>query len=110
VSLRRNARAGSRPITVDGVAYRWSVVRKVTEVHGVGVSPLTFVVQLADGTGAKLVVALPDATPASWVVVPERVPGSVRPRTVAAAVRRAIEQGWQPARPGPQFVLAHPPR
>jgi hypothetical protein len=102
------ARKGTRHITVDEVGYRWKVLNKTTELPGIGWSPLTFVVEHADTPGARLVVSLPDANPASWVDFPERWPGSVHPRTVAHAIRRALAQGWEPSRRGPQFLLTHP--
>jgi hypothetical protein len=102
------ARKGTRRITVDDVAYRWTVLNKTTELDGIGWSPLTFVVEHADTPGAALVVSLPDADPASWAGFPERLPGSVHPRTVAAAIRRALAQGWQPSRRGPRFLLTQP--
>ncbi|MEV0728131.1 hypothetical protein [Polymorphospora sp. NPDC050346] len=93
---------GSRRITVDGVAFRWSVRRRPTYSQGSGWSPLTFVVEQAEQPGALLVAALPCAHPGNWFGLPSQ---PVLPGTVAAGVRQALTAGWQPSRPGPAFKL-----
>ncbi|MFI6918646.1 hypothetical protein ACIBIZ_01735 [Nonomuraea spiralis] len=95
-------RKGSRPITIDGVVFRWRVGHRPSRRGGDGPSPLTFVVERAEDPGCVLVVSLPCARPDNqW--------GSrtiaVRPLLVAACVRRALESGWRPSRPGPLFTL-----
>lgn len=97
------ARKGSRRIAVDGLEFRWLVRRKPTYCQARGWSPLTFIAELADKSGARLVVALPYAHPRNWLNLPS---ASVRPATVAAAIRQALSAGWQPHRPGPAFTLA----
>jgi hypothetical protein len=96
-------RKGSRRIAVDGLVFRWLVRRRPTYCQALGWSPLSFVVELADESGARLVVALPYAHPGNWLGLPS---ASVRPATVAAALRHALSAGWQPHRPGAAFTLA----
>ncbi|WP_119728837.1 hypothetical protein [Thermomonospora amylolytica] len=97
------ARKGTRRIVVDGVEFRWKVRHKPTYDQGIGSDPLTFVAELAEYSGALLVVSLPYPHPGNWLELPS-VP--VLPRTVATAIRLAMERGWQPSRPGPAFELS----
>ncbi|MEN3536390.1 hypothetical protein AAH991_14845 [Microbispora sp. ZYX-F-249] len=92
---------GSRPITVDGVAYRWRIRRKPTYSQGNGWSPMTFAVQPAEGPGRALLVSLPFFRPDAWLGARTT---AVRPALVAAAVRLALRRGWDPRRPGPAFA------
>ncbi|MEV1286249.1 hypothetical protein [Micromonospora sp. NPDC049679] len=91
-------RKGSRPITVDGVDYRWMVRRRPT-VHP---APLSFVVERADEPGALLVVSLPWAHPRPGQGLPAEV---VRPGIVASAITTALGRGWRPAQPGPPLTM-----
>jgi hypothetical protein len=97
------ASKGSRRIIVAGLAFRWLVRRRPTYCQANGWTPLTFVAELLDESGALLVVALPHAHPGNWLGLPS---ASVRPATVAAGIRQALAAGWQPRRPGPAFTLA----
>src|SRR5689334_4595937 len=97
------ARRGSRRIAVDGLVFRWLVRRRPTYCPPLGWSPLTLVAELADESGARLVVALPYAHPGNWLGLPS---ASVRPATVVEAIRQGLSAGWQPRRPGPAFTLA----
>jgi hypothetical protein len=96
-------RKGSRRIAVDGLIFRWLVRRRPTYSQTLGWSPLTFVAELADEPGARLVVALPYAHPGNWLGLPS---APIRPATAAAALRQALTAGWQPHRPGAAFTLA----
>ncbi|MEU1878564.1 hypothetical protein ABZ470_14730 [Streptosporangium sp. NPDC020072] len=95
-------RKGSRLIGVDGTAFRWRIRHKPTYHQGNGWSPLTVTVERAAEPGCVLVVSLPCARPDNWLG--ERTI-AVRPALVAGCVRRAIEQGWNPGRPGSAFTL-----
>ena len=64
---------------------------------------ITFVAELADTSGTRLVVALPYAHPWNWLGLPS---APVRPAIVAAGIRQALSAGWQPRRPGPAFTMA----
>ena len=97
------ASKGSRRIVVDGLEFRWLVRRRPTYCQALGWSPLTFVSELLDGSGALLVVALPYAHPGNWLSLTS---APVRPATVAAGIRQALAAGWQPSRPGSAFALA----
>ncbi|MEV0202694.1 hypothetical protein [Nonomuraea sp. NPDC050691] len=93
---------GSRPITVDGIAFRWRVSHRPTYSADKSWSPLTFAVERAEGPGSVLVVSLPCARPDNWSG--ERTI-AIRPVLVAGCIRRALEQGWKSGRPGPTFTL-----
>ncbi|MEU6430197.1 hypothetical protein ABZ860_30265 [Microbispora sp. NPDC046973] len=95
-------RKGSRPITVDGVVYRWRIRRKPTYHQGNGWSPLTFAVQPAEEPWRVLLVSLPFLRPDAWLG--ERTM-SVRPALVAAVIRLALRRGWDPHQAGPAFDL-----
>lgn len=94
-------RKGSRPITVDGVVYRWRVRRRPGPAAGPA-APLSFAVEQVDAHGAVLLVTMP-AAPAG-TPVPGPTP-SVLPSTVAAAIRVARTGGWRPERGGPAVQL-----
>lgn len=96
------ARKRSRLITVDGVTYRWKVRHRPTYHQGNGWSPLTFALEHAQSPGSVLVVSLPAAHPGNWMLLPGM---AIRPVTVAASVRIAIGEGWDPARKGHPFLL-----
>lgn len=96
------ARKGSRRIIVGDVEFRWKVRGRPTYCQAMGWSPLCFAVQQADGQGARLLVSVPCAHPSNDLGFPA---GAVLPRTVATAIKAAMEQGWQPLRPGPEFRL-----
>ena len=96
------AKRGSRRIVVDGLVFRWLVRRRPTYCQALGWSPLTFVVELLDGSGALLVVALAGAHPANWLGLPS---SGVSPATVAAGIQQALAAGWQPGLPGAAFAL-----
>ncbi len=92
------AKKGSRRITVDGTEYRWKVRGRPTYCQGSVWSPLVFAVEHGERPGARLVVSLPCAHPSNWMLAPA---GVVLPRTVASAIRSAVQAGWTPALPGP---------
>ncbi|MGW2152287.1 hypothetical protein [Nonomuraea sp. NPDC001699] len=92
---------GSRLITVDGTAFRWRVSHRPAS-RGDSPSPLTFVVERDENPGRVLRVSLPCARPDNWEGARTI---AIRPPLVAGCVRRALGQGWLPARPGPAFTL-----
>lgn len=96
------ARKGSRRIIVGGVEFRWKVRGRPTYPQLEGESRLFFAVQQVGRSGARLVVTLPCAHPSNAVGLPA---GVVLPRTVAAAITRAMAEGWRPFEPGPEFML-----
>ncbi|GII90982.1 hypothetical protein [Sinosporangium siamense] len=93
---------GSRPITVDGAAYRWRVRRKATYCQGNGWGPMTFAVEAAGRPGRVLLVVLPWSRPDAWLGGRTM---AVRPALVAAVIRTALERGWEPRRAGRAFTL-----
>jgi hypothetical protein len=93
---------GARAITVEGSRYRWRVRPRPTYSQGLGWSPLSFAVELADDPGTTLLVRLPVAHPGNWLNLPTR---AVQPSLVAASIRAAVAAGWIPAQHGPAFLL-----
>lgn len=94
---------GSRLITVDGTVYRWRLRRRPTYTQQFFDTPLTFAVELADGDGSVLVVAVPEVSnPASLFGVSCLI---VLPALVAVVIQTALNRGWQPAVPGVPFQL-----
>jgi hypothetical protein len=97
------SRKGTRQITVDGVRYRWHLRGRPTYDQGLAWSPLTFVVELAEASGAVLMVEMDGAHPSNWISAPS---ANVTPVVVERAIRSALGQGWTPARPGPLHRLS----
>jgi hypothetical protein len=95
---------GSRRITVDGTEYRWRIRHKPSYCQGLCWTPLRFAVEIAEAEfpGTTLVVTTGQPHPSNWMGI-EAVP--VRPAQVAAGIREARAQGWDPTRPGVPFVL-----
>jgi hypothetical protein len=93
---------GSRRLVVDAVAYRWRIRRRATNSQAdYGTGTLNIAVQLAEQPGALLLLFTDRPHPADWgtkQVVP------ICPSDVAAWVREAIQAGWVPSQPGPQFI------
>jgi hypothetical protein len=75
----------SRPIVVDGVAYRWHF-REDFEWNDI-------VVRAVGPTGQRLVIRVPwsNSEPPHLNFMP-----SVTPKWVANAIRHCLEEGWQP--------------
>ena len=97
------ASKGSRRIVVDALVFRWLVRRRPTYCQANGWTPLTFVAELHDESGAPLMVALPYAHPGNWLGLPS---APVRPATVAASIHKALAAGWRPHRLRPAFTPA----
>ncbi|CAM5663298.1 hypothetical protein [Streptomyces chartreusis] len=95
-------RKGARRIVVDGTAYRWRLRGRPTYSQGLTWSPCTFAVEYEDSPGTTLVVTTGQPHPSNWIGG-EAVP--VLPSGVAAAIRRALRQGWTPTAPGSAFHL-----
>lgn len=95
---------GSRRITVDGSTYRWRVRRKPSYRQGLRWTPMTYAVEAADEyrPGAALVVTTSRPHPGNWVAAEAR---PLLPAHVAADIREARRQGWDPARQGRPFPL-----
>ncbi|MFB8024874.1 MULTISPECIES: hypothetical protein [unclassified Streptomyces] len=95
---------GSRRITVDGIEYRWRIRRKPSYMQGLCWTPMTYAVEAASGSqpGTTLIVTSGQAHPSNWVGV-ETEP--IRPAHVAASIREARDQGWDPTRVGSPFQL-----
>ncbi|MGW7486697.1 hypothetical protein [Streptomyces sp. NPDC054786] len=93
---------GSRPITVDGVDYRWSVRRKPTYLQGICQAPLSVAVVLGHTPGSVAVLRMPHAHPGNWMGAPAT---AVRPAAVAHGIRSALRQGWKPDAPGRPFLV-----
>jgi hypothetical protein len=94
-------KTGSRQIIVDGMAYRWRIRRKPTYCQACFAGCLTVAIQLAENPGRTL-LALGAARPDNLIGNPSVI---VTPQTVAATIRAALAEGWEPATQGPQFVI-----
>lgn len=66
------ARKKSRRITIGGTELRWKVRSRPTYCQAMGWTPLSFTVQHASGSGARLEVSLPCAHPQQRTVHPPR--------------------------------------
>ncbi|MEU1384358.1 MULTISPECIES: hypothetical protein [unclassified Nonomuraea] len=93
---------GSRLNTVDGVTYRWRIRRKPTYCQANSWGPLTFAVEPTDGPRRVLLVLLPCSRPDARLG--ERAM-AVRPALVSAAIRKALDHGWDPHQTGNAFTL-----
>ncbi|HEX4793554.1 MAG TPA: hypothetical protein VH370_07180 [Humisphaera sp.] len=95
-------KVGSRPIVVDGVAYRWRIRHRATNLQSdYGVGTLHVAVQLAADPGSVLQLRTDRPHPADWNREREIVP--VLPSDVEIWIRQAISLGWSPAKNGPTF-------
>lgn len=97
-------RKGSRAITVDGARYRWRLRRRPTarQRHG---APLVVAIARADVRGTLLLVHTGALHPGNDT---RRYGASVQPRHVAAWIRQALREGWQPSQPGKPLDLRYP--
>ncbi len=95
---------GTRRITVDGIEYRWRVRRKPSYLQGLCWAPMIYAVEVAHGnqSGTVLIVASSQAHPSNWVGAEAE---AIRPAHVAASIREARAQGWDPTRAGSPFRL-----
>ena len=90
----------ARSIVVGGRRYRWMVsdmdTRSFPAWEVEHIHYLTVVIQLATGTGQKLV--------RRWKVhYPRRPEEQVLPSAVRGMIEIALTAGWTPDRPGPPF-------
>lgn len=81
------AAKGSRPINVDGEAYRWAL----SPDSGYNV----IVMQAAAGNGAKLLVYV-SYTNIRYVSADADGMVAVTPALVTSIIRQALQHGWQP--------------
>jgi hypothetical protein len=99
------ARKNSRQIVVDGAVFRWTVSRRPSYGQGLGESPLSFAVELADDPAGRLLVSLPVARPDNWLDLPS---GVVTPALVARCITAARDAGWDPRQRGPALRVHLP--
>ena len=89
------AAKGSRPITVDGTAYRWAV----SPDSGYN----AIVVQAANGNGAKLRVYV-SYTNIRYASANADGQLAVTPALVTSIIRQARQSGWQPDENGSDCI------
>lgn len=94
---------GARRIVVDGVEYSWRLRRRPTPDQRSGRTPLLLAVAARGVDGPAMLVRLHRPHPGNEVGLAS---AAVTPREVAELVREGLRAGWQPARPGAQFLLA----
>ena len=85
------AAKGSRPISIDGEAYRWAV----SPDSGYNV----IVVQAADGDGAKLLVYVSYSN-VRYASAGDEGQLPVTPALVTSIIRQGRQNGWQPDKNG----------
>ncbi|MDR0213146.1 MAG: hypothetical protein LBJ15_03975 [Comamonas sp.] len=106
---------GSRNLVVDGMAYRWTVRHRPTYCQEMGWSPLSFAVEAAND-GSCILHVVTQARRADSVAslyghdrsASADASMAVTPALVAHSIRLALQQGWQPHRPGSAFELSLP--
>lgn len=99
---------GARFITVDGERYRWRVRSTGTYAQGNAWNPLTASIELADEPGRVLVASFNAPRPDNWIGIAGHV---ALPSEIAAAIRCAIAQGYDPrSAGGPHLLAAQPTR
>ena len=96
---------GSRKISVDGHAYRWSIRKKPTYSQSISVGfDFTAAVELYDSPGATLVISFPYTRPDSWILPSNE---SITPSDIEKAIVMALNNGWTPAKAGRTFHLEY---
>jgi hypothetical protein len=78
---------GTRSIVVDGVTYRWRVADKDSSSPG-------FIATRSDNPRCPLLWTRYDGDP-----------DPITPSLVAAGIRAALREGWQPSTPAPPFRM-----
>lgn len=91
---------GSRLIVVDGITYRWRVRGRPTYDQAMCWRPLTYAVEHAENPGTTLVITTSRPHPSNWLDAPT---SPVLPAEAADTVRTALNNGWDPCKPGPPF-------
>lgn len=99
MSLRRK---GSRPITVAGDLYRWSVRDRPTYAQAVGQSHISVAVECVNAPQAILHIVLPTLRKDNWLLLPGYI---VKPNDLARWIPKALATGWKPGDPGSAFEL-----
>jgi hypothetical protein len=98
---------GSRPITIDGVHYRWRIRNRWPRnpQRAYGYETVTVAVERTDGPGRVLLMHTthphPEGTPPPFIDHP--LP--VGPRIVASGIRQALAGGWALETRGGPFVF-----
>jgi hypothetical protein len=99
-------KTNSRPIEVDALPLRYTV--SVSKAGEAGLHSLNLTVQIGTGRG-RILKAQGLFTRDVWLDFPEvdasdRYP-ILKPADIAAVVRLARAEGWNPQEPGPPFIL-----
>jgi hypothetical protein len=94
-------KSGSRLLVVDGIAYRWRIRKRATNLQAdYGSGTLHVAVQLAEKPGSVLVLYTDHLHPKG-----HNTEYPIRPSDVAAWIRQAVQADWKAECPGPQFEL-----
>jgi hypothetical protein len=95
---------GSRTITVEGVRYRWRIRSQPTYDEGAFASNFSIAVERAEQPSrCVLLLAADFPRPDNWLGHPAK---TITPRMIAASIKDALAQGWQPEQTG--SVFTHP--
>ena len=99
--------AGSHPVKVDGINYRYMVSESCVAPDGTVSVAVT--VQVRNGNGAYLRVLGLTAIPVPVVVSESRKERrrnqAIKPHHVARSIRLGLVHGWNPGLPGPPAIL-----
>ena len=88
---------GSVPIHVDGVDYRWRIRKRPTYSQGISEHGLVVTVQTESDPLCVLRITINAARPDNWIC---KNHNAITPSNVAAFIRSALANGWQPNSPG----------
>ncbi len=105
---RRRKRSIEELVTVDEFELRWTLRSEPRWTVESGYQGLTFSVQLADAAHRELILEFPypGETPTGYVSALERP--DISPKSIEAAIRRAMVAGWNPVSRGRPFFFAVP--
>lgn len=97
------SKKGSRSIVVNDTNYQWLIRRKVTYSQEIfGTPMLNVAIACTDSNGSTLVVHTDRPHPKNIETeASDIIP--ITPKDIATWIGSAIELGWEPQVPGPQF-------
>ncbi|NET35821.1 MAG: hypothetical protein F6K19_27975 [Cyanothece sp. SIO1E1] len=97
------SKKGSRSIVVNDINYHWLIRRKVTYSQEIfGTPQLNVAIACTDQAGSTLVVQTDHPHPKNIETkATDIIP--ITPKDIATWISRAVQLGWEPKVPGPQF-------
>ncbi|NRB47809.1 MAG: hypothetical protein HRU41_09040 [Saprospiraceae bacterium] len=99
------SKKGSRSIVVNDINYSWLIRRKVTYNQEIfGTPQLNVAIERADQPGSTLVIHT-DRPHSKSIETKATDIIPITPKDVATWISNALELGWNPNVPGPQFLV-----